>query len=154
MFVQEVSGILLNPLSTLFALGSFLHQSELLGQVHNSNLYLWIIPYTLQCPATCITTYIQKLTYRVGKDNLQRLRKGVVRIIMVKGKPLLLCCCRERRKPLINSWPITKDLEPFRLAFSKSFLHMKKPLVTYLMNKLHINTYRIVLEQKPACLGH
>ena len=73
---------------------------------------------------------------------------------MIKGEPLLLSLLRKRREPLIDRWPITKHLKPLWFAFLECLLHIKKTLVTHLMDKLHIDTYCIILKQEPACFGY
>ena len=90
LLIQEIRWIFLNSLGACFPFSGFSHETKLLGQVHNSNFYLWVIPYTLQSPTSCIAPNIQKFSHRSSKNNLQRLLKGIIRIIMIKCEPFLL----------------------------------------------------------------
>src|SRR5574344_2317464 len=71
--IEKIDAVAINTLSSLFIPCLFAHHFQLLGQIHDGDINLFVVRNASESPSSCISSYIQQPLRMIGKDNLKCL---------------------------------------------------------------------------------
>ena len=103
--------------------------------------------------AAGIAAHVQDFAGLIGKNNLEGILKGVVRVIMVEAEPAFLRLLRKGGKALVNGGPGAKLRQTGRTAFLEGFFQVEKAQVIDVLVKVHVHLCGCVRQQEPAGFG-
>ena len=151
--VEQVDGVAADALSPCLALHVRLHHVDLLRQVEDGYLHLWIVADTLQRPLACVAAHVVERPHvMLVEDDLQGLGEGRVAVEVVEAEPALLHLWGQTRKPLVDRGPRAEVLQALGPSVLQRFLQMEPSFVVHVVVEVDVHACGRIVQKEPARL--